>query len=133
MTKFKDIPVPTGSPISPEDLRKLKDCFKPVPPPARREDQYYDPADHTWFEKQFNYKVEIPADTSQDTNDSVLFAAWHGDTSHPFFRTKQEMQEDPLRWGGYRESWYGSIKEGKYIWYFMTRNHALEFRLWVDL
>lgn len=119
--------------MSPEDLKKLKDCFLPVPLPERREDQHYDPSDHSWYEKNFNYRIEIPADTSEDTNDSVLFSAWHGNPSHPFFRVKAQMQSDPLRWGDYRKDWFGSIKEGRYIWYFMARDKALEFRLWVVL
>lgn len=107
---------------------KLMDCFKPIPLPEKRPGQTYQPRDESWYEIGFLYRVDIKADTSRVSHDSILFETAPQD----FFTLKKNMQDDVPRWGRYRKDWFCVIEPGCYSYYFMTRNKALEFRLWAE-
>ena len=102
---------------------KLLDCFKPIPLPERKEGQTYQPLNRSWYELHFLYRVEIRG--SVHVSRDARFDS--------FFRVKEEMQSDPARWGIYREDWFAHVSKGVNFFYFMERDRALMFRLWVDL
>lgn len=105
--------------MSDKDLIK---CFDPPPLPERKEGQTYQPVDRSWYELQFRYKIEIKATGASSTI-----------KLDKFFQVKHDLQSDPARWGIYREDWFAHVTGGYNIFYFMDRDRAIEFRLWVTL
>lgn len=112
------------------DIARLLKCFEPRPLPDIRPGQMYQPANESWYERNFNYRVGIRFDTSDVSNDRILLGGTQG---IPFFDIKADMQADPARWGEYRKDWFGTISKGWYYWYFMDGQTAMLFRLWVPL
>ena len=95
--------------------------FRPLP--ERKEGQTYQPMNWSWFELQFLYRVEIKCDMRM----------CQGERFCAFTHIKEAMVNDPLRWGCYRTDWFAHMSQGVNYFYFMTRDAALVFRLWVDL
>lgn len=85
--------------------------------------QTYVPYDQSWFEQEFNYRIEIKVPV---------------DDVAAYFRVKDWLLSDPDRWGVYREDWFfHAITEpngqADYRFYFMCKDRAMWFRLSVDL
>lgn len=99
------------------DSRLLK-CFEPVPLPVPRGDQTYQPADGSWFELKFRYRLEVPCTGGLLSQDN-----WNR-----FSALKGFMQEQVDLWGEYREDWFAKVANQTNYFYFMDSDKAALWR-----